>query len=99
MKEKLKKENENNIPEPTVKEVEKYLKKWEGLENYVLQEKSLNKLFHKTYLENKEIEEILIKASCLNDFYSTNIFSIFPVAKHILKLDIDERLRQGDLKL
>ena len=47
MKEKLKKENENNIPEPTVKEVEKYLKKWEGLENYVLQEKSLNKLFHK----------------------------------------------------
>lgn len=97
--EKMKKENENNIPEPSVKEVEKYLKKWDGLENYVLQEKSLNKLFHKTYPENKEIEEILIKASCLNDFYSTNIFRVFPVAKHILKLDIDERLRQGDLKL
>ena len=40
--------------------------------------------------ENKQIEDILIKCSTLNDFYSTNIFSIFPVAKHILQLDIDK---------
>jgi hypothetical protein len=35
----------------------------------------------------------------LNDFYSTNIFKIFPVAKRILSLHIDERLQSGDVTL
>ena len=87
------------IPRPCKKEVEKYLKRWDSLENYVLQESSLNKLFFNTYPENKDIDDILIKASSLNDFYSTNIFSIFPVAKHILLLDIDKRLKKGDTTL
>ena len=87
------------IPMPCKKEVEKYLKRWDSLENYVLQESSLNKLFFNTYPENKDIDDILIKASSLNDFYSTNIFSIFSVAKHILSLNIDERLRKGDTTL
>ena len=88
-----------DIPRPSKNEVEKYLKKWDSLENYVLQEDSLNKLFFKTYPKNNDINDILIKASSLNDFYSTNIFSIFPVAKHILKLDIDARLEKGDTTL
>ena len=79
-----------NIPEPSKKEVQKYLDKWDSLEN------SLEKLFFKTYPNNTDINDILIKASSLNDFYSTNIFSIFPVAKHILELNIDERLKNGD---
>ena len=85
-----------NIPKPSIVEVEKYLQRWNSLENYVLQENSLDQLFFETYPNNKDIKEILIKASSLNDFYSTNIFSIFPVAKHILSLDIDKRLKQGD---
>ena len=89
----------DEIPEPTIEEVEKYLEKWDSLENYVNQENSLNKLFFDLIPENKEIEDILIKASTLNDFYSTNIFSIFPVAKHIHELDIDARLKDGDLSL
>lgn len=88
-----------DIPKPSVEEVEKYLKLWDSLENYVNQENSLNKLFFDLMPENKLIEDILIKCSTLNDFYSTNIFSIFPVAKHILKLDIDKRLNDGDLAL
>lgn len=88
-----------NVPTPCKKEVEKYLKKWDSLENYVLQESSLYKLFHKTYPTNTDINDILIKASSLNDFYSTNIFSIFPVAKHILELNIDDRLKNGDTTL
>ncbi len=87
------------IPKPTVKEVERYIEEWYGLENYVNQEKSLDKLFFELIPENKEIEDILIKSSTLNDFYSTNIFSIFHVAKHILELDIDDRLKKGDLTL
>ena len=81
---------------PCKNEVEKYLKKWDSLENYVLQEKSLDKLFFITYPNNNEIEDILIKVSSLNDFYSTNIFSVFPVAKHILNLGIDNRLKSND---
>lgn len=87
------------IPKPSATEVDKYLKKWDSLENYVLQEKALDKLFFDVYPKNKDISEILIKCSSLNDFYSTNIFSIFPVAKHILNLNIDERLRNGDSTL
>lgn len=87
------------IPRPSEKEVNKYLNKWETLENYVLQENSLDKLFFKTYPNNTDINDILIKASSLNDFYSTNIFSIFPVAKHILELNIDKRLKDGDSSL
>lgn len=85
-----------NIPNPNKKEVEKYLKKWDALENYVLQESALDKLFFDTYPNNTDINDVLIKASALNDFYSTNIFSIFPVAKHILNLNIDNRLKNGD---
>lgn len=85
-----------NVPTPTKEEVEKYLKKWDLLENYVLQESSLDKLFLNTYPNNTDINDILIKASSLNDFYSTNIFSIFPVAKHILELNIDKRLQKED---
>ena len=88
-----------NIPTPSKKEVNKYLKLWDSIENYVLQERSLYKLFHKTYPKNIDIDDILIKASALNDFYNTNIFSIFPVAKHILKLKIDDRLKEGDTTL
>ena len=91
--------NSPNIPSPTDKEVEIYLEKWNSLENYRLQESSLDKLFLKTYPENANIDDILVKCATLNDFYRTNIFKIFPVAKHILSLDVDERLRGGDPNL
>lgn len=45
------------ITTPCKNEVEKYLKKWDSLENYVLQEKSLDKLFFITYPNNNEIED------------------------------------------
>ena len=87
------------IPNPSKAEVKKYLERWDSLENYVLQESALHKLFFETYPNNTDINDILIKASSLNDFYSTNIFKIFPVAKHILELDIDNRLKENDTTL
>lgn len=84
---------------PTSKQVEYYLKKWQGLENYVNQEHALDKLFIDLCPKNTCIEDILLKCSVLNDFYSTNIFDIHTMAKHILSLDIDERLANGDLTL
>ena len=85
-----------NDYKPCQSEVEKYLSRWDSLENYVLQENALDKLFFTTYPENDDIDEILIKVSALNDFYSTNIFSVFPVAKHILSLSIDEAIKNAD---
>jgi hypothetical protein len=79
--------------------VEKYLEKWnfsEDLENYRLQESSLDKLFFELCPQNNKIEDILLKVATLNDFYSTNIFSVYPVAKHILSLNIDDLLKKGD---
>ncbi len=37
--------------------------------------------------------------SVINDFYSTNIFKVFPVAKKIMSLHIDDRLQRGDVSL
>lgn len=87
------------IPRPSVSEVKKYLKLWNELENYKLQEEALDKLFFELAPRNEAISDILLKVATLNDFYSTNIFSVFPLAKRILSLDIDERLKQGDESL
>lgn len=94
-----KKKMEVDVPYPTIEQVEFYLDKWASLENYHLQEDSLNKLFFELCPKNTDVIDILLKASTLNDFYSTNIFSIYPVAKHICDLDIDARLKTGDVTL
>ena len=87
-------------PKPCFSEVNKYLNKWKNLEDYTSQEEALNKLFLELLPGNSEIADILLKASCLNDFYSTRIFAIYPVAKRILSVkDLDKRLKAGDIKL
>lgn len=94
-----KKRTDIEVPKPSAKQVDRYLVEWEALESYHLQEDALNKLFLELCPENKDLTDILIKASTLNDFYSTNIFSIYPVARHIQTLDIDARLKIGDVSL
>lgn len=88
-----------NVPQPCVDEVRPYLKRWDSLESYHLQENALDKLFFTTYPKNTDMNDVLIKVSALNDFYSTNIFSPFQVAKHIILLQIDERLQAEDSSL
>lgn len=88
-----------DIPVPTETEVLKYLGLWETLENYKFQEDALNKLFFATYPHNTLMEDVLVKVSTLNDFYSTNIYAAYKVAKHIIALNIDKRLECGDASL
>lgn len=90
---------QKQLPVPSAEQVEYYLKKWDELEDYHLQEEALNLLFFKLSPENKNISDILLKVSVLNDFYSTNIFKVYPVAKKIMSLNIDERLKRGDVTL
>lgn len=87
------------INKPSKSEIKKYLKLWNSLENYSLQESSLKKLFTKTYPSNNDLDDVLIKVCALNDFYSTNIFSPYTVAKHIVALKIDVSLDEDDLRL
>lgn len=89
----------SNIPKPSVESISRYLEEWDTLEKYTLQESSLGKLFHVHCSENRDIESILLKVSALNDFYSTNIFDTYTVAKHILNINIDTRLKSGDQAL
>lgn len=88
-----------DISRPSKGEVIKYLGLWDTLENYKFQEEALDKLFNVTYPSNTLMEDVLVKVSTLNDFYSTNIFAAYKVAKHILSLNIDERLNNGDINL
>ena len=90
------KRRRDDIPLPSEAEVDRYLRLWNSLENYRLQESALDKLFLAACPQNTDMDDILVKVSCLNDFYSTNIFSPFAVARHIQELHIDERLRVGD---
>lgn len=87
------------ILRPCPEELEKYLQTWEKLEKYPEQEAALDELFLKHCPKNETLSDVLLKATVLNDFYSTNIFSIMPVARHILSLNIDDRLAGGDLTL
>lgn len=93
------KKSKPDIPKPSKTQVESYLRSWDNLENYHLQEDALDKLFFALCPENREISDILLKVAALNDFYSTNIFSVYPVAKHIQSLDIDPRLNAGDVSV
>ena len=89
---------------PSVEEMKKYHSYWNSDNNgeYIEHEKALNWLF----IDNPEtkgntyMKAVIIKCSVLNDFYATNIFKVFPVAKKILSIkDIDNRLKRGDYSL
>ena len=88
--------------DPSPATVRSYLEKWKtekSLDNYRTQEEALKLLFHKFCLENRSLELVLLKVTALNQFYSTNIYDTYSMAKHIIDLQIDERLRSGDLAL
>jgi hypothetical protein len=87
-------------PRPIPALISHYLEEREKRENYRVQEQALTLLFNRYCPENREVEHVLLKVSALNNFYSTNIYDTYSVAKHILgRESVDERLRQGDLSL
>lgn len=87
------------IPRPTEEAVKLYQREWDAEEEYREKETALRYLFKSVAPENKNITDILLKVTTLNQFYSTYIFSVYSVAKKILALDIDERIKAGDLSL
>ena len=85
-----------HLPSPA--EIKFWNQKWRNLDKYVAQEKSLEWLF-KRYPQNCEMNEVLVKVATLDRFYSTNVLNQFDAAKHIVNLNIDERLSNSELGL
>ncbi|MBP5687256.1 MAG: hypothetical protein J6X22_01260 [Muribaculaceae bacterium] len=84
---------------PCSKSVEYYENVRAHLPKYVDQEEALERLFNDLCPINKDLEDILIKCSTLNDFYSTQIYNTYEVGCHYSKFDIDKRIKNRDLKL
>ncbi len=89
----------DEIIRPSTDQLAKYLKQWDSLDKYVLQESSIRKLFAETYPKNVHMDDVLIKVCSLNALYSTGILSPFEVAKRIVALNIDQRLSNRDKAL
>ncbi len=88
-----------DIPDISVEEVEKWLAVWNSKDEYTIPEEAMNHLFLGEGKLNTDIETVLIKCTLVNYFYSTNIFKIVEMAKHIVKLDIDKRVENNDLSV
>jgi|SRR5690554_366595 len=86
------------IEKPTNALIKKYINKFNNDKRYYPADMAIIKLFT-LFPNNKELEDILLKTSVINDLYSTNIFATFKIAEHIQKLDIDQRLKVGDPEL
>ena len=86
------------IEKPTNKLIENYIKKFNNDKRYKLADDAINKLFL-AFPNNRNIEDVILKISVLNDLYSTNIYGTYKLAEHILKLDIDNKLKNGNPEL
>ena len=84
-----------SLQTPTNDLLDEYIAKFNNDERYYLADQAIIKLFE-AFPENKQLEDILLKISVINDLYSTNIFGTFIMAKHIQGLDIDKDLETGN---
>lgn len=68
--------------------------------HYREQEEVVEDLFSK-YPHNKDLKSVLLKVCVLDAFYSTNVrmWGINAMAKHILSLNIDTALQNGDISI
>ena len=54
----------------------------------------------KVYPSHTKIEDVLVKVTILNSFYSTVIYDVYSMAEHIVQVkDIDKRIEAGDLSV
>jgi len=83
-------------PEPDL--VRRYILRFENEPGYSITDRALIKLFDLFPL-NRNLDEVLLKVSSLNSLYNTNIYAVFEVARHIVDLDIDQRLVAGSTDL
>ncbi len=89
--------NIKTLETPTNELIETYNTKFNKSERYFIGDKAIINLFEK-FPENKNLEDILLKTTVINDLYSTNIYATFRMATHIQNLQIDDSLKAGILQ-
>ena len=75
-----------------------YIDKFEHDERYYPADKAIDKLIF-CFPENEELEDILLKVTAINRLYSTSVYDVNNMARHIWSKKIDKRLKDGDLYL
>lgn len=65
-----------NVPNPSSEQVEYYLRAWDELENYHLQEDALDKLFFTLCPGNTDMSDILLKVAALNQYQDFPVWLI-----------------------
>ncbi len=83
-------------PKPTPEVIEEWKINWENTEGNIEQERALKKLFIELLPQNSDLEDVLIKVCTLNDFYSTNIYNVFSVAKVIKGMNFDNTFNSDE---
>lgn len=69
---------------PSIEQLKYYLDKRETLDNYVVQENALNKLFS-TFPNNTDLDDILLKSATLNHFLQhEHLFDLFSCQAYFL---------------
>ena len=84
--------------EPTIEYVGRRIRELDGDDHFYGAECAVELVFQQ-WPKNAVYEQVLVKTVVLNRLYSTNIYDVWTVAKHICDLRIDDRLRQGDASL
>ncbi len=89
-------QNISPIPTPTVDLAHSYISDWDANDDFVLADLCIKNVFEQ-YPSNIDAQNVLAKVVVLNDLFSTNIFRPIPVARHIVTLNIDQKLKDGSL--
>ena len=86
------------LPEPTVKLVDEFLNEFRVDSRSNFADNAIRELIKK-FPDNKTIESVILKISVINDLYSTNIFSTYEIANHILQQDFDKAIENKDYSI
>ena len=89
---------------PSKEDKERIFKLWDEtieFKNYKQEDETLKWLFEK-FKKNTNLDEIIVKITCLDTFYSTNLTmnaKVPDIAEKIIGLNFDERVEKGRLDL
>jgi hypothetical protein len=86
------------LPKPTPELVKKSVARFDSDERYGVADRLLARVFS-DFPENRVLEQILGEVALLNSLYSTRVFAVVAMAKHILESDIDVDLSRGSPSL
>lgn len=80
------------IPTPSPDQVQRYLARWREGDNEKID--AALRIAYEAMPQNNDVGEVGVKVAALNGLYSTNIFGVVQVARHIVSLNIDATLAE-----